>query len=62
MVMLKPEVQDTGPDIPQDRLDKIFESFVRLDDTQKVEGGTGLGLAISKTLVDMMNEEITVES
>jgi len=62
VVMLQFEVQDTGPGIPQDRLDEIFESFVRLDDAQKGEGGTGLGLAISKTLVDMMNGEITVSS
>ena len=61
-VMLQFEVQDTGPGIPQDRLDEIFESFVRLDYAQKVEGGTGLGLAISKTLVDMMNGKITVAS
>jgi signal transduction histidine kinase/ligand-binding sensor domain-containing protein/CheY-like chemotaxis protein len=62
MVMLHFEVQDSGPGIPQDRLDIIFESFVRLDHAQNVEGGTGLGLAISKMLLDMMNGEITVES
>jgi CheY-like chemotaxis protein len=62
VVMLQFEVQDTGPGIPQDRLDEIFESFVRLDHAQKVEGGTGLGLAISKSLVDMMNGKITVAS
>jgi CheY-like chemotaxis protein len=61
-VMLQLEAQDTGPGIPQDRLDEIFDSFVQLDHVQSTQGGTGLGLAISKTLVDMMGGEITVES
>jgi CheY-like chemotaxis protein len=62
MVMLQLEVQDSGQGIPQDRLDEIFESFVRFDHAQHVEEGTGLGLAISKKLLDMMNGEITIES
>jgi signal transduction histidine kinase/CheY-like chemotaxis protein len=62
MVMLQFEVQDSGPGIPQDRLDEVFESFVRFDRAHNMEGGTGLGLAISKTLVDMMNGEIAIES
>jgi CheY-like chemotaxis protein len=62
MVMLQLEVQDSGPGIPQDRLDEVFESFVRFDYAQNMEGGTGLGLAISKTLVDMMNGEIEIDS
>jgi len=60
--MLQLEAQDTGPGIAQDRLDEIFDNFVQLDRSQSTEGGTGLGLAISKTLVDMMDGEITVES
>ncbi len=62
MLMLRLEVQDSGPGIPQDRLDEVFESFVRFDHAQDMEGGTGLGLAISKTLVDMMNGEIEIDS
>jgi len=62
MVMLQLEVQDSGPGIPQDRLDEVFETFVRFDHAQNMERGTGLGLAISKTLVEMMNGEITIES
>ena len=62
MVVLRLEVQDSGPGIPQDRLDAVFDTFVQLDQTPNTEGGTGLGLAISKTLVDMMDGEITVES
>ena len=62
MVMLQLEVQDSGPGIPQDSLDEVFETFVRFDHVQNMERGTGLGLAISKTLVEMMNGEITIES
>jgi len=61
-VMLQLEVQDSGQGIPQERLEEVFESFVRFDHPQNMERGTGLGLAISKTLVDMMNGEITIES
>jgi signal transduction histidine kinase/streptogramin lyase/DNA-binding NarL/FixJ family response regulator len=62
MVMLLFEVQDTGPGIPQDSLEDVFESFVRIDHGQNMERGTGLGLAISKSLVDRMNGEITIDS
>jgi signal transduction histidine kinase/streptogramin lyase/DNA-binding response OmpR family regulator len=61
-VMLRLEVQDTGPGMPHDRIGEVFDSFVQLDHTQNTHGGTGLGLAISKTLVDMMGGEITVKS
>jgi signal transduction histidine kinase/CheY-like chemotaxis protein len=62
MVMLQLEVRDSGPGIPQDRLDEVFETFVRFDHVHNIERGTGLGLAISKTLVERMNGEITIES
>jgi len=62
MVMLQFEVQDSGPGIPQDRQDEIFESFLSFDHAENMEGGAGLGLAISKTLVDMMNGEIKIET
>jgi signal transduction histidine kinase/CheY-like chemotaxis protein len=62
MVELQFEVQDSGPGIPQDKKDAAFEAFIQLDHPRKTEGGTGLGLAISKTLVEMMNGEILLES
>jgi signal transduction histidine kinase/DNA-binding response OmpR family regulator len=61
-VMLQFEVQDSGPGMPQDRLDEVFDSFVQLDHVQNTQRGTGLGLAISKTLVDIMGGEITAKS
>lgn len=50
------EVLDTGPGIPGDRIDQIFERFVRLDDSRtprEREGGTGLGLAIVRAISDL---------
>ncbi|MBL0712138.1 MAG: AAA family ATPase, partial [Desulfosarcina sp.] len=61
-VMLQLEVEDSGPGIPPDNLDRIFETFVRLDQALHTQRGTGLGLAISKTLVDMMGGKISVKS
>lgn len=56
-------VKDTGIGIPQNKMDKLFNSFSQLEDTYtRKYGGTGLGLAIAKQLVEMMNGEIQVES
>lgn len=56
-------VCDTGIGIPEDKLSRIFESFVQAEDsTTRKFGGTGLGLSITKSLVEMMGGELTVES
>ena len=56
-------VQDTGVGIPQDRIDRIFESFSQADaSTTRKFGGTGLGLSITKHLVALMDGRIWVES
>jgi len=56
-------VADTGRGIPQEKQDRIFEPFVRVDEgfTRKTEG-TGLGLAISRNLARAMSGELAVES
>jgi PAS domain S-box-containing protein len=56
-------VADTGPGIPPEKIDRIFDPFVQVDRrlSQPVQG-VGLGLAISQDLAQAMNGEITVES
>ena len=54
------EVADTGPGIPADQIEQIFEPFAR--GTETTGSGTGLGLTISKMLTDLMGGEMTVTS
>jgi len=57
------EVADSGIGIPQNKLDTIFEAFKQVDGSISREfGGTGLGLSISKTIVELMQGTIEVES
>ncbi|MBM4330267.1 MAG: response regulator [Deltaproteobacteria bacterium] len=56
-------VKDSGPGIPSDQLDKIFEKFHQVEGSlQRSVGGTGLGLAITKGLVEAHQGKIFVES
>jgi two-component system sensor histidine kinase CpxA len=45
-------VSDSGPGVPADALEKLFEPFYRLDDARgRLTGGVGLGLAITERAV-----------
>lgn len=55
------ETEDTGPGIPDEGKNKIFERFYRLDDSRARDtGGTGLGLAIAREAIQLHNGSITV--
>jgi signal transduction histidine kinase/CheY-like chemotaxis protein/HPt (histidine-containing phosphotransfer) domain-containing protein len=57
------EISDTGIGIRKSRLDTIFDSFKQeTTHTTRQYGGTGLGLAITKTLIQLMNSKIHLES
>ncbi len=56
-------ISDTGPGIPPDDQERIFEKFTQLDPSvTKVHGGTGLGLTIAKELTEMLGGYIEVDS
>ncbi len=54
------EVWDTGPGIPSDELDRIFDKFVRI--VKEKKEGTGLGLPIAKDIVELHKGRMRVES
>jgi CheY-like chemotaxis protein len=56
-------VRDTGLGIPDDRRERLFQSFSQVDvSTSRRFGGSGLGLAISKRLCELMGGRMWVES
>ncbi|OQW94345.1 MAG: hypothetical protein BWK79_06345 [Beggiatoa sp. IS2] len=56
------QIEDTGPGIAAEDLDKIFSPFHQVGNQAYKAEGTGLGLAITKTLVEMMEGELQVKS
>jgi signal transduction histidine kinase len=60
---LEISVSDTGPGIPPDQLEQIFERFRRLDHSRSRDrGGSGLGLAIARAITEAHGGSIHAES
>ena len=55
-------VRDTGPGIPADKVDAVFEKFKQLDRDAAARSGYGLGLSICKKIVEAHGGRIWVES
>jgi signal transduction histidine kinase len=58
------EVEDTGPGIPDDQLDAVFQAYRQVQRTNgaKKVKGTGLGLAITRNLAELMGGKLELES
>jgi two-component system sensor histidine kinase/response regulator len=56
------QVRDTGVGIPPERLEDIFDPFVQVEGSQRMEGSTGLGLAICRRLARLLGGDVSVAS
>jgi signal transduction histidine kinase len=56
-------IQDSGPGVTREELDRIFERFYRSEASRaRDEGGSGLGFAIARSIVEKHNGQIWAES
>jgi signal transduction histidine kinase len=58
---LEVAVEDTGPGIPPESLDRVFDPFWR-GDAARSTPGSGLGLALAKRIVEALGGHVSVES
>jgi two-component system OmpR family sensor kinase len=59
------EVMDTGPGIPPEKLQSVFNRFVRIDEARtsgEETSGTGLGLAIVKAIVELHGGTVSADN
>lgn len=61
--MIRITVENQGPTIPKDKLERVFEQFYRADEARSTEGGgAGLGLAVAREIVNLHGGDICAQS
>ncbi|MCE6987643.1 ATP-binding protein [Dyadobacter sp. CY323] len=61
--LIRFEVRDTGIGIPKEKITDVFDRFVQAtESTTRIFGGTGLGLSIVKSLVQLFDGTLQLES
>lgn len=64
--MVRIDVLDSGPGIPEKQLEQVFEPFVRLNDNRAARrhfgGGLGLGLSIARACVHAHGGELSLKN
>ena len=57
------KIEDTGIGIPEEKIPFVFDRFWQCDSSSKKKyKGTGLGLSISKSIIELLNGKIWLES
>jgi signal transduction histidine kinase len=57
------DVIDSGPGIPQEHLQRLFEAFYQVDNSNRDQReGVGLGLSIVQTICRLLEHTVTIES
>ena len=60
--LLHVEIIDTGPGIPAEERQKVFDKFYQLSDiSTRQQGGTGLGLPITKSIVEAHGGKLWID-
>jgi signal transduction histidine kinase len=56
-------VRDTGPGVPPEQQQRIFEAFTQADGSNtRRKGGTGLGLTVSRRLAELLGGSLVLET
>jgi signal transduction histidine kinase len=56
-------IDDEGPGLPADQLERVFEPFVRSDQSRSsATGGIGLGLSIARTIIRAHGGEVALKN
>ncbi len=54
-------IEDSGPGVPPEERDRVFERFYQLDESRSERRGSGLGLSIARHIIEAHQGQIWVE-